>query len=49
MQDETELIELQQTLVQATFDEVASLEQVRMHVESWLQGVMERRARMGKA
>lgn len=35
--------------VRATFDGVASLENVRPHVESWLREVRERRKRMGKA
>jgi hypothetical protein len=35
--------------VRATFEGVASLEQVRPHVEGWLQEVRERRKRMGKA
>ena len=35
--------------VHATFDGVATLAHVRPHVESWLQEVMERRKRMGKA
>lgn len=35
--------------VHATFEGVANLEHVRPHVEGWLQGVMERRKRMGKA
>ena len=35
--------------VRATFEGVAGLEQVRPHVESWLQEVRERRKRMGKA
>ena len=34
--------------VRATFEGVASLEDVRPHVESWLQEVMERRQRMGQ-
>jgi len=35
--------------VRAIFDDVANLEHVRPHVESWLQEVRERRKRMGKA
>jgi len=35
--------------VRATFEGVATLEQVRPYVESWLQEVSERRKRMGKA
>lgn len=35
--------------VRANFEGVASLEHVRPHVESWLQEVMERRKRLGKA
>jgi hypothetical protein len=35
--------------VRATFEGVARLEHVRPYVESWLQEVMERRKRMGRA
>jgi hypothetical protein len=34
--------------VRATFDGVAGLEQIRPHVESWLEEVKERRKQMGK-